>query len=46
LGTRTGVYLLRPLDPEESKKVKEILDATAPGQPVEFINTGAFREKL
>lgn len=45
-GSKLAVYLARPLDPEESKKIRKILETTAPGQPVEFITTGAFRKRF
>jgi hypothetical protein len=43
-GSKLAVYLVRPLEPEESKKVREIVDATAPGQPFEFVTTGIFKK--
>ena len=43
-GSKLAVYLVRPLEPEESKKVREIVDATAPGQPFEFVTTGVFKK--
>jgi len=39
------VYLVRPLEPEESKEVREIVDANAPGRPFEFVTTGVFKKK-
>jgi len=43
-GSKLAVYLVRPLEPEESKKVSEIVDATAPGQPFEFVTTGVIKK--
>ncbi len=44
-GSKLAVYLVRPLEPEESKKIREIVDATAPGQSFEFVTTGVFKKK-
>ena len=43
-GSKLAVYIVRPLEPEESKRVREIVDATAPGQPFEFVTTGIFKK--
>ena len=43
-GSKLAVYLVRPLEPEESKKIKDIVDSTAPGQPFELVTTGAFKK--
>jgi hypothetical protein len=37
------IYLTRALKPEEQQEVKKLLDAEAPGKPVEFVTTGKFK---
>jgi hypothetical protein len=44
-GSKLVVYVVRPLEPEESKEVREIVDANAPGRPFEFVTTGVFKKK-
>jgi len=44
-GSKLAVYLARPLEPEESKKIREIVDAIAPGHSFELVTTGLFKKK-
>jgi hypothetical protein len=48
VGSRQGnltIYLARTLHPDERQKVGKILDAEAPGKPVEFVTSGEFKAR-
>lgn len=42
-GGKLAVYLVREAAEKELKKIRELIDTEAPGTPVEFVRTGAFR---
>jgi hypothetical protein len=44
-GTGFTVYLTRRLSPEEQKEVEAEVSAAAPGKPVEYVVTGAFKAR-
>lgn len=42
-GGKLAVYLVRDAADEEMRKIRALIDAEAPGTPVEFVITGEFR---
>jgi hypothetical protein len=43
--SKLAVYLTRPLEHEETQRIKELVSSEAPGQDVALVTTGAFKKQ-